>query len=708
MPSFLELPTAALTELSAMSATVSSLSGGGSAYDFAEVLRIEHSGGIVPGKAFVSVRNLNAADENGHVTLQTAGAFAPNCMKFWSRIRISANGSTIFIGSLVKRRDWISGNAAIFEFWDDRWLLSKIPIRGALVYDNFDGSVKFLPRYSCRVNPHGYKNCMRAGSLPGVPDGDLYVFSELPEQGTQTLANDGAVGNDDSAGPGQAIYWTPERFLKYLRALALYTPPAAYLGSWANLDATKLQWNAAACQFQDGPMRRMMPDLDFRGQRVLGALQRTLDVTGDYQLSCDYRAGGGQTAIAFYVRDRTLAPSRRSINLQRAGSASDIKTAFDGVAETDASELCTGVVVEGASPKIESEFIYTNNPGDTLVPVWSAAEQSGFLQIIATGKDLAGNDLPGGSSGSLRNSRQALQAARLSFPKPYRAFQLKGAGLAGILAGVGNSYLNVPVLLDFKTPLSEQLQPYFESSGVKRGRVRVPVRIQVSASAASTVYHDVAYNNGFRISDDGIIWFDGLTDDLAGFDSLYDGSLQNYTTGAAPAVRKIKINCAIVHDTRIMAALDVFKDGVDPNGIRDQLDESLNGSSGPALQHYVLAPDSFQQEQQLASNPVLNGSFAASDGGSPPKLVTLNTPITAVIYDDSAQIKAHAQRRHKDVARFRRSNTWKLPGIRLDFSAGDFIDKVVFQGASGEYKINAALELVTYDFRKQETVLRPE
>ncbi len=709
MPAFAELPTAALVEIPAASAAVYSLAGGGSAYDYAEVLRVEHSAGIVPGKAFVSIRNLNAADENGHVTLQSTGALAPNCFKFWSRIRITSNGSTIFIGSLMKRRDWIAGNAAIFEFWDDRWLLSKIPIRGALVYDNYDNSVKFLPRYDCRTNPNGYKNCTRAGSLPGVADGDIYVFSEIPEQGTQTLANDAAVGNDDSAAPGQSIYWTPERFLKYLRALAFYAPPSPYAGNWAGLDATKVMWTAASCQFQDGPMRRMMPDLQFQGQAMLGAIQKTLDVSGDYQLHCDYRAGG-QTALAFHVRDRSLAPARRTINLQRTGAAADVKTAFDGVAETDASELCTGVIVEGAAPLIESEFSYTNGGGDTLEPVWSAAEQTGFLQIISTGKDLAGNDLPGGSSGSLRNSKQALQAARLSFPKVYRAFQLKGGGLTAILSGAGGKYTNVPVLLDFKTPLAEQLQPYFESTGVRRGRVRVPVRIQVSANSASTIYHDVTYHNGFRISDDGIIWFDGLTDDLAGLDSIYDQALQSYTGGVAPPLRKIKINCAIPHDTRLFSAIDIFRDGVDPNSIRDQINESMNGTYGPALQRYILAADAYQQEHQVASNPVLSGSFQTSDGGAPPKLVTLTTLITAVIYDDSTQIKAHATRRHKDAARFKRSNTWKLPGIRLDFSIGDFIEKVSFRGAaaSGEYKINAPLDHVTFDFRKQETVLRLE
>ena len=124
----------------------------------------------------------------------------------------------------------------------------------------------------------------------------------------------------------------------------------------------------------------------------------------------------------------------------------------------------------------------------------------------------------------------------------------------------------------------------------------------------------------------------------------------------------------------------------------------------PVIEAYGVAGGA----HQVASNPALPGSFQTSDGGSPPKLTALNPPVTAVIYNDSSQIAAHAQRQQKDVARFKRSNTWKLPGIRLDYAAGDFIDRVVFQGTSGEYKIASALERVTFDFSKQETVLRPE
>src|SRR5476649_2120846 len=116
MPAFAELDTSALTELPAAHTAVMSLSGGGgNVFDFAEVLKIEHSGGITPGKAFVSVRNMSAADENGHITLQTAGSLSASSLKFWSRVRITCNGATVFAGSLVKRRDWIAGNAAIFE-----------------------------------------------------------------------------------------------------------------------------------------------------------------------------------------------------------------------------------------------------------------------------------------------------------------------------------------------------------------------------------------------------------------------------------------------------------------------------------------------------------------------------------------------------------------------------------------------------------------
>src|SRR4029077_1759555 len=131
------------------------------------------------------------------------------------------------------------------------------------------------------------------------------------------------------------------------------------------------------------------------------------------------------------------------------------------------------------------------------------------------------------------------------------------------------------------------------------------------------------------------------------------------------------------------------------------IDESLNGSYGPALQHYVLSTDSFQEEHQVNSSPALSGSFQSSDGGQPPKLKTLATPVNALIYTDANQLAAHAQRQQKDVARFKRTSSWKLPGIRIDYAVGDFIDRIVFQGAAGEYKIDAALEHIVFDFEKQ-------
>jgi hypothetical protein len=722
MPAFAELDTSSNVELSAAGAVVTSLASnaGGNCFDYAQVLRVEHSGGIIPGKAFISVRNLAAPDENGHVTLQTAGPLAANSLKFWSRIKITSNGATIFVGALMKRRDSIGGNSVLLEYWDDRWLLSKIPVRGCLVYDNYTQSVKFLPRYICRTNPGGYKNCTRAGS---GGNSDFYVFCEIPERAKQTLCNDQNVGEDDSAAAGEAIYWTPERFLKYLQAIATYAPPSCYSGSWAALDTSKLNWTAAACQFQDGTIRRMMPDITFQGQRVLGAISRTLDVTGEYQIGMDY-SNGSPSNLGFYVRDKAVASgnlvspnsgsARRIINLQRAGAASDVKTIYDGVAETDASELCTGVLVEGAAPKIESEFIFSaGRYSDALSQPWSAQEQAGFLKIISTGKDLNGNDLPGGTNGSLKNTKQALQAARACFPKVFRALQIQGTGLATILNGVGGKYTNYPALLDFKVPLSEQLQPYFESTGVQRGRLRIPIRIQVSDinttdQTSTPVYHDVTFNSGLRITDDGLLWFDGLSDDLAGIDNIYSGNLALYDGTNLPVLRYIKINCAVPHDTRTSASLDIFRDGADPDAIRDQIDESLNGVYGPSLQHYVLSHDSFQEEHQVNSSPALSGSFQTSDGNQPPKLTTLTTPVNAIIYTDASQLRAHAQRQQKDVARFKRTSSWKLPGIRIDYAIGDFIDRIVFQGVVGEYKIDAALEHIVLDFEKQETVLRPE
>lgn len=774
MPAMAEVQTLTTAELRSSPPVVTSLATGGGAFEFAEVLEIRLSTGVTPSKAIISFRSASAPDEKARVTMNKNG-LDPETLKYWSRVNIKYNGQFIFIGNLMKRRESTDAEAVVFEYWDDRQFLARMPLRGCYVYQSYANApgVKYLERYVPFVNPDGRKNCCRTAK-----DNNAYVFTSLSELLTQTLTSDQPVLDDSGSAPGQSILWTPERFLSYLCAAANANPPAVYKGTWCQIDSNKLVWDSSSIQFQSGTMRNMMPPISFLGKRMLEAIQVTLDVSGEYGMHLDL-SNGTTSYLEFHPRTAALASAPKSIFLQRSGSATDIKTAYKGSAETDASDTTAGTLVLGNPPEIESKFScivnilngrsFVDESESTLLPAWTrvgdstgnttqnekATEEYGFLQIIKTGfsvklvngaytpdKALPGSTDNGDGTSSLAHTKQALNFARQSFAKPFRCFQIRAgqdsAPLTGILNGFNGKYQNYPVLLDFKTPLHEQLQPYFDSAAIAgpiRGLLRIPIRISVQGKN-DTAYHDVIYNNGLRIESDGLIWFDGLTDDIPDDDSLiYDGSILKYT-GAPdssgnptdiPLLKNIRINCAVQHDTRVLFGVDVFGNQTlttsvnivpDPNNILQQLDPSLQLANGPATQHIVVSPHGFREEHQVASEPALSGSFQTTDGGTPPNLTPLTVPRNLIMYEEQNQLLAAAYRRHKDKAQFARTFKWSLPGIRIDLLPGQFLHSVALKDPDGtnggdrDYITDAVIDSVKIDFVKPDSEIeggvRPE
>ena len=748
MPAFATIKTSSVTDRAADYGIVQRLNGSDSAFEYAEAQNIRYSGDImIPSKALVTIRNVSGADEYNHVILED-NDLSPQSLPGWSRIKItSLAAGTLFIGNLMKRHELIGGECLAAEFWDDRWFLRGIPIRGALVYDWETKCVALAPRYACHMNPGGYRNCCRVEGIPGVPGGPFYVFTPLPEEDTKGSYNDSTVGSEN-AEAGEAIFWTPARAVSYwwLICQQALDPGAAYSGAWPVLDPGKVLWPypsfaAASAEGTDAitDVNRKMPDVDFTGKNTLLALQMTLDVTGQYSFRCEY-GDDDRTIFSLYPLTAEAAKAKKPLYLQRSGTASDIKTCFDGVVESDYSELSTAVLVEGAPPMIESDFIWSGDRNtSTLQPAWALpgedpADEYYFMQIVTLAKDRSGKQITRTDGSNLQaNSSESLQLARLAYPKVFRAFQLKDYSntlLQNILMGAGGQLANYPTLKTVRPVLEAQLQPYYETQGAKRGRLRIPIRVRVSynRSGTSSAYYDVVYNNGLRIDGDGLIWFDGLTDDIAGTGNIYVGSITQANTLNPqqalndpahynyPLLRKIRINAAIIHDTRAASSKSVFTDA-DPNSIADELDSSLGPAQngGLRLLHYVLNPGGFRQEHQQASQPVPDNTLQVTtvDADGTQTLQTLrvdsNLGISKVLYDDQAQIDAHCLRRLKDQAKVRRFHTWRLPGIRTEFNAGDFIDKVELIGTLStctEMKINRPIATLVYDFTAQETVVQ--
>ena len=725
MPSYGTYDTTTETEIAAMQPVVSV---GTSQYDFCTCLSIEKNTGLIPSKAFIRIAG-NNYDIAGNITLN---AYSFPDIKHGSRVRVDNGLEPLFLGQLIVRRDQGQGNSIIWEAWDDRWLLSKIPVRGCLVWDPVAGAVKFISRYIARVNPQGRRNCVGA-ALPGI-DGVVPVFTALPEQ--QAAYDDSDT--DVNLAAGEVSAWTPSKFIKYLCALTQLAPGAVdgvNADSWRSLaPSTRLGWKYMDCQFASDPnqsMDKKLPDRIFQAQTVLSALHEVLRMGSAYGLRIGYDNDSGgslKSFIKFYPRDRSIgssgagSPQNNVIYLQRGGAASDIRTAWDFELDEDASGVCESVLVEGDAVHIESQLQYLGNGSDPLQPAWSSDEQTAFgwivmaadpaapgtpvyarypltLPDVSKGKTWAGvawanADGTGTNPLALVKTKEALQLARQILPRVFRAFEINSQNAASILAGYNGKYASTTTFpfLELPRPILPEQTQYYIDQQARKTRLPFPVRIQVSDHGANS-WHDCTPNNGLRISGDGLIWIDGLTDDIDSGDDVYVGQLTQgpYTGGGAIALRDIRINAAV--------SADIRKSALITDSAR-QLEAALSTELGGGLMLYVDSPEGFREEHQVDSYPAALTSFASASG-------TAATPLNRILTDDSARAITHATRRVARKKWIRRISSWKMIGIRPEFDAGMYIDRIKVAGQTGDqdYLIQAPIETVSYDFVAQVTAV---
>lgn len=727
----------AVTEMNAAQFRVSALTGGKAHFLFAEVQSVLLSTGLTPSRAIITLRNASAKDEAFAPWSDDSGDFTPKSLKWYSRIKISNDTygdgvAPVFIGSLVKRRENLSGASLTLEYWDDRWLLSKMPLHGCFVYDRLAASVKYIRRYMPHVNPQGYRNCIKVAE-------DTYVFAALAEQATdgKPFNDDDSIGSEDTS-DFKAIYWTPERWLKYVRYFLTQTAPAplAFPRQWCQLDETKLIFPTPSFH-GDAMARRKMPDMDFTGQKALGVIGKTLDVVSSYGLRCEYGANE-ISYVGFYRRTKAAGAGSEGVAfpLQTSGAAADIKTVHDGSIESDAVEFHTGGMVHASVPLIEARFKWLGDQtvglttdsarfaASSLQPAWNReTEEVYFMRIIQAAQKPDGSAISGLSA----NTIAAVRLARKAYPKVFRAFRLRDNGgslLETIMYGAESVFADHPALKTIRPVLEAQLQPYFEKDGVRLGNTRLPIRVQLTANQDGTDFSDVTANEGLRITPDGLIWFDGLSDDaVIGIVSpgVIGCTSLTKTHATYPKLKKINLNCAVPTDTRVSAAHDMFLGGAlgpgfsDPNNVRNEIDESLapgdDASAGPKTMAYVLNHDGFREEHQVTSHPVQDGvlpSFAVD--GSPQYLaVDSSTGITKIVRGGAAlpgnntQIVARAAELLGHVAKIKRRSEWRMIGIRDDIVPGLFVRKIVCQPGKTEIIIDSPVGTVEHLPQEQTT-----
>jgi hypothetical protein len=671
--------------------------------------RVWHTAGIQPGKATLWLSG-NGEDSTGPVTL---GKHAFGIKRF-DPLTVSDGQSTIFAGLILERLDQGENNAVMWEAHDWRWLLQWIPVTGCLVWDEVAGAVKYIQRFTCRMNPGGRWNCIIKGGIP--------VFTHLASESTEAGTYDQSI-YDTTDRADVVCPWTPARAMRYLNYCA-NIGEGDVVGietyTWRTLkDSTHLDWPTQAdIPGVEDNFYSILPDTTLDGKSMAGAIDALMKLSGVIDLSVTYNA---DSCVMFFFATKLSTTQKEQVSsstipLARGGTATDANTAFDFDLRESGVKQAAAVAVLGAPARVETSLTYDPaNPGtSTLALAFTASEIAAFKTmvdgVLQSGTRYAykpasipadgdwsavtytAMDGTGGNPKIIANTMAAVQLARSYMRKAWRAFKINVPSLisASIQEGVGGAFAAKAFLNTPRAVLLEQLQHMVsEYATDKLLKARCQISIMVG-DGAGAMYPTLA-NDGLQVDDDGTLLFAGLTEESgAATDCVYLGTL---TTPTGLAMKKVSINVAF--------PLDFRTTGVSAQSLASSIDAELGG---PPL---IIRDegDSYPVEHQMASTPIpylakLPGAYGGTED---------SVPVTRVLKDESARATKSADRLREQFGQPEISSQWSMIGIRSEYGVGGWIADVQPIGSSpgGDppYTINAPVKTVLFDFDNQITVI---
>ena len=403
--------------------------------DIFTCIHIEKTAGTVPGRAVLRFMPEKVYGTNEATAPNTLSAYDFDVIPLYgSRVSVVTDDATLFAGHLVRREDNGQSDTVLFTALDDREMLAKIPVRGAIVRDEYaTGSVfmaKFLSRFETSVNPGGLWNC--TGHTVDIPAHPLYgivvpIFSSRAKRRKNYLSPEDVY--DQKLREGDLGPWTPRRMLQYLwfiahigvqqdeyrtpdiqglspttwRSLRNYPEPEVPESknwNWKYWDIEALEGarpgtNADQKAFPD-PLDKMLPPMNFQGKALLQAIDDVLTSAGTHsfrvdqvpikELSADdtenrvpYFQGKVKSEILFFPIGYTAQLGRdalsyesygHSIPLMRGGTVSDLPNANTAFD----FQLSEDITYTRAAVLVEGDVIRTETEITSsagLLPAWT-------------------------------------------------------------------------------------------------------------------------------------------------------------------------------------------------------------------------------------------------------------------------------------------------------------------------------------------------
>jgi hypothetical protein len=682
---------------------------------------IEVSVGPVPGKAYIMLGSTTTTEKSPRTLMSTNDY---ERWKFGSRVIVESDGSTAFLGTMMQRQDSGINDAPMWVAYDDKWLLSKLPVRGCFVadYDQSDPPVsqglKYITRFLPHMNPQGWWNCMpfddpNLGLIPMfAPYAEKRPF-DYHTQFSQTF---------DKLEADKITCWTPRRALQYLQYVFGATDgPDGFTENRHRrsfVNSTRIAW-PADFNIGDGtggkggpdPLDMKLQDCDLSGMNMLEAICQVLHLSGTHELGTEIREEEDKSCVAFYARQQDDSyNSGCEIYVRRGGTLAEANIAIDFDLYETAEKVAEAVLVEGNEYKLETQLLYDPDGKDTdntIKPSWSTDDQRKFIKVIWGGDDgTTTNDwalIPSTDGGEPNvvcdgtNNRPTIEArspgamayARQLYPDVFIEYTIQMTNLVNqtirVLYGVNQEFQatdDYPIVMAIRQCFEHQLTKM--SIGNTKLFQQYPVRIQVKDG---NLWYDSPFLNGF-MPGGKTVRIQGLAENLEGAPEdvkycLYNGTLRSDNPFTKVTPRGVKINLSIPLDHRIEGYKEV---GVD---CPSQLDPSLTTEFGGRVMDAELNPG-YLHEYRMNSY-----TKPQPDKMSDIDLESNQADITW------AATKALARRKRTE----KRSN-WIFPGINLSYTPGRWVNSIKVVGGSANdvaYSIQAIIPSVVYDFLNQTT-----
>lgn len=672
------------------------------------------------------------------------------------RVVVKLGETVIFSGYIMDRADQGAADAIYYWAYDDRILLERLWLPGAIVRDK-DGTGFYSPRHPPIINPGGAWNCTGidiGGETWPVfaPVARLGSDYEAPEEAhVATLPTDGSVAP-----------WTPRRLLRYCCLLTKLQVAAYRPKNWNETTTGALSESSPiifdqtditesnmigkdAPETVNDPLDRKATTVDLSGQSLLGAIVNALDIAGTHTLRIKYTAlaADGTSTLDFVPTGWSAFAGGKTLRFQTggyAGGASGIQV-HDFLVHRSAREVFNAVTVLGAVSLVETRVTL----GDGLKKGWNDAEEAAFLRCI-WGCDPGGTALyaqipktfgpidgtvttwvtcdgTNGAPLAHPGSSEAISLARTAFPTVFRAYRLDSSDpvLNGILENVattiggsitGGGGQPAAVLEAPRPVLPDQLQYMVRnmdaSTTGKENRLsqRLPIRVEIDmGDDPETFVNWVDAQASVTATPDGLIWINGLAEGANNSAAcLYYGNLwdyKHYSDGYITA-RNVRLNVAIPADHRVEERdfTDWDEDTLHP--------DFLGAFAWGRSLRVIDAGDAYQNRHQVYSFP--SACEQAYGGTSGTTLQGDSTGITRPLPPGSENQHAvyaakRALARRKNL---KQNSRWMLMGIVTDLRGGDWIEKIDLVDAAGavtEFPVAGTAESVTYDFVKPETVV---